>query len=276
MLADLHTHTCASDGELTPGELLQRANEQAVELLAITDHDTMDGYMQAAVGTAAPALIPGVEFSCVWGKILIHVVGLQVDPQQLDMAKGLAVQKQAREERGHLIGDKLAKLGFAGAYEGAKQLAGGGQVGRPDFARYLMQQGHVKSFDQAFKKYLGAGKPGDVKTLWPSLAEVVRWIVASGGTAVIAHPQRYKMTATKLRALIKDFKQAGGQAVEVISGKPDTQATQVMVKLCEQFELLASIGSDFHRPGTPWSELGCCGELPHSVKPVWSQWAAFN
>lgn len=272
MLADLHTHTCASDGELSPEALLHRAVEQGVAMLAITDHDTMDGYLKAAESVNGLSLISGVEFSCVWGKILIHVVGLKVDHRESELAAGLARQKVARDQRGQLIGEKLAKLGFAGAYEGASKLAAGGQVGRPDFAHFLMQEGHVSSFNQAFKKYLGAGKPGDVKTLWPDLTEVVRWITASGGVAVIAHPQRYKMTATKLRALIKDFKTAGGQAIEVISGQPDRQIIATMVKLCEQFELLASIGSDFHRPGAPWSELGCCGELPVSVKPVWSHW----
>jgi len=272
MLADLHTHTCASDGELRPEALLQRAAEQGVEMLAITDHDTMDGYLEAAKAVNGLSLVAGIEFSCVWSKMLIHVVGLKVDHGESELAAGLAGQKVARDQRGKLIGEKLAKLGFSGAYEGASKLAQGGQIGRPDFARFLMQEGHVNSFNQAFKKYLGAGKPGDVKTLWPDMAEVVRWITSSGGVAVIAHPQRYKMTATKLRTLIKDFKAAGGQAIEVISGRPDQQAILTMVKLCEQFELLASIGSDFHRPGTPWSELGCCGELPASVKPVWSHW----
>lgn len=274
MLADLHTHTCASDGELSPEALLNRAVGQGVEMLAITDHDTMDGYVEAAKTVQGLELVAGVEFSCVWGKMLIHVVGLGVDLEQSVLADGLIRQKSARDQRGKLIGEKLAKLGFANAYEGACELAGGGQIGRPDFARFLMQEGHVSSFNQAFKKYLGAGKPGDVKTLWPDLTEIVRWITVSGGVAVIAHPQRYKMTATKLRALIKDFKAAGGQAIEVISGQPDRQAITSMVKLCEQFELLASIGSDFHRPGAPWSELGCCGELPATVKPVWSHWGA--
>ena len=272
MLADLHTHSCASDGELAPEALLHRAVEQGVAMLAITDHDTMDGYLEAAKAVKDLSLVAGVEFSCVWGKMLIHIVGLNIDHRQPALAQGLVRQKSARDQRGKLIGEKLAKLGFAGAYEGASELAGGGQVGRPDFARFLMQEGHVSSFNQAFKKYLGAGKPGDVKTLWPDMAEVVQWITAGGGVAVIAHPQRYKMTATKLRALIKDFKAAGGQGIEVISGQPDQQAIATMVKLCEQFDLLASIGSDFHRPGTPWSELGCCGELPTSVRPVWSHW----
>ena len=275
MLADLHTHSHVSDGELSPAELLQRARSQQVELLAITDHDTIDGYLALADAEASPQLVAGVEFSCVWSKMLVHIVGLNFDPAQPTLVAGLACQHRARSERGQLIGERLAKLGFAGAYEGAAGYAGAGQIGRPHFARFLCEQGHVKNFEQAFKKYLGAGKPGDVKTLWPAMTEVVDWIVAAGGTAVIAHPLRYRMTATKLRALIKDFKAAGGQGIELISGRPEAQAVHTMTHLCAQFELLASVGSDFHRPGAAWSELGCSGLLPDQVRPVWSVWPGF-
>jgi predicted metal-dependent phosphoesterase TrpH len=274
MLADLHTHTLMSDGTLAAEDLLQRAEQQGVELLAITDHDTVAAYQlgQAYLDEnplCQLRLVAGVEFSCVWGKMLVHIVGLNIDLDNAELAAGLLEQARARDDRGRLIGEKLAKLGFEGAFEGAAEFSGGGQIGRPHFARYLVEQGHVKDFQQAFKKYLGAGKPGDVKTLWPAMQTVVQWIAASGGVAVIAHPQRYKMTATKLRALMADFKAAGGQAIEVISGSQDKSVTEHMVRLCDQYQFLASIGSDFHRPGAAWSELGCSGQLPAGVTPVW-------
>ncbi len=278
MTTDLHCHTTASDGQLTPNELIERAKQQGVSRLAITDHDSMDGYFEVCeqadveVEREQFQLIAGVELSCIWGKALIHIVGLKVDPKVPVLVEGLQSQQLAREQRAVIIAQKLEKLGFSGALEYASALAGDGQVGRPHFARFLVEKGHVSSISQAFKKYLGAGKPGDVKLTWPALETVVSWIVASGGQAVLAHPLKYKMTATKLRALIADFKAAGGVAIEVVSGKQTADQTQHLAQLSQRYQLLASIGSDFHQPDQPWNELGQMGELPKSCEPVWSGW----
>ena len=136
-----------------------------------------------------------------------------------------------------------------------------------------MQQGHVKSMDQAFKRYLGAGKPGDVKQHWPALATALQWIKASGGVAVLAHPLHYKMTATKLRALLSDFSDLGGDAIEVINGRQTKDRTRYLAQLAERYALKASVGSDFHRPGTHFCELGQVADLPPECTPVWT---AFN
>lgn len=269
---DLHSHSNASDGSLTPQALVSRARQQGVTQLALTDHDSVDGVLSLASETLDIGLIAGVELSCIWGKALVHVVGLRIDPRSDVITRGLQQQQQARLQRAQLIGDKLAKLGFEGASDGARQLAGDGQIGRPHFARFLVEQGHVSSENEAFKKYLGAGKPGDIKLVWPQLATVVAWIVASGGVAVLAHPLHYKMTATRLRALITDFRAAGGLALEVINGRQTPDKTRTLSALAERFGLLASIGSDFHRPGAPWSELGQMGSLPADCRPVWSAW----
>ena len=275
MVFDLHCHSTASDGQLAPPELLLRAQQQGVEQLAITDHDTVEGWRALSGQAGLPAgitLIPGVELSCVWGKALIHIVGLAIDPFNEVLTKGLQHQQQARQQRAEMIASRLEKLGFKGGYDYTAGLAAGGQIGRPHFARFLVENGHVASTSEAFKKYLGAGKTGDVKLTWPALAEVVRWIGASGGVAVLAHPLHYKMTATRLRALTADFKAAGGSALEVISGKQPLDRTRSMAALAERFELSASIGSDFHEPGMPWNELGQMGELPSQCRPVWSAW----
>lgn len=269
MIVDLHCHSTASDGGLSPQDLLARAVEQGVELLAITDHDTVDGYLQVRDQSPIP-LIAGVELSCVWSKVTIHVLGLGIDPAHAEMALGLEKQKLARTLRAETIAERLEKRGFSGALAGAKALAGDSPIGRPHFARFLVDEGHVSSFNQAFKKYLGAGKPGDVKALWPEMAEAVHWVEACGGVAVLAHPLHYKMTNTKLRALLADFKHAGGRGLEVVNGRQQTDQTQHLARLAEQFELLASCGSDFHRP-TPWSELGVMAKLPDSCHPVWHQ-----
>jgi predicted metal-dependent phosphoesterase TrpH len=277
VIVDLHCHSSASDGELSPQALLQRAVQQGVELLALTDHDSIDGYLQLrADAGASPQLLAGVELSCVWGKGLVHIVGLNIDVDNRLFQQRLLEQQQARNERARLIGEKLGKYGFANAYELAAELAGNSQIGRPHFARLLVEHGYVDSIKQAYKKYLGAGKPGDVKLTWPAMATVVAWIIDSGGVAVLAHPLFYKMTATKLRALLTDFKQAGGLGLEVISGRQPDDRTRYLAGLCQQFELLASIGSDFHRPDEPWNELGQMGVLPKDCRPIWSLWQAPN
>lgn len=272
MVFDLHSHSTASDGSLSPQALVDRARQQGVKQLAITDHDSVDGVLALQHSPVDIGLIAGVELSCVWGKVLIHIVGLNIDPRAEVMARGLQQQQQARQQRACVIGQKLEKLGFSGAAEGARQLAGDSQLGRPHFARFLVEQGYVASENEAFKKYLGAGKAGDVKLMWPALHTVVSWIVDAGGVAVLAHPLHYRMTATKLRALITDFRQAGGLAVEVINGRQSADKTRTLGDLARRFDLLASLGSDFHRPGAPWSELGMMGDLPRDCVPVWSAW----
>lgn len=273
MIVDLHSHTTASDGDLSPMALLQRASRQGVDVLSITDHDTVDGLLALDTDTAGVELVHGVELSCIWGKRLIHVVGLNIDLGSQSLRRELGQQQQSRQQRAQLIAEKLEKYGFTGAYDYVLALADGGQIGRPHFARFLVEHGHVDSEKQAFKKYLGAGKPGDIKVTWPSMADAVQWIVNGGGVAVLAHPHHYKLTATKLNALTRDFRAAGGSAVEVISGNQPRDKTRSLVQLVERFELMASIGSDFHRPGQPWNELGQMGTLPDSCRPVWSVWS---
>lgn len=272
MIVDLHCHTTASDGALSPADLVDRAVQQGVNVLAITDHDTVDGLLQLPAAPADIEMVSGVELSCTWGKRLIHVVGLNIQIDSEPLITGLRQQQQSRQLRAELIAEKLEKYGFSGAYDYVSALAGGGQIGRPHFARFLVEKGYVANEKQAFKKFLGAGKPGDIKTTWPSMATAVEWICASGGVAVLAHPHHYKLTTTKLYALTTDFRAAGGRAVEVISGQQPRDRTQYLLQLVERFDMLASIGSDFHRPGQAWNELGQMGELPGRCRPVWSAW----
>ena len=271
MKVDLHCHSTASDGQLSARDLLARAQQQQVGLLAITDHDCVDGYLQLRDGDSGLTLLAGVELSCVWAKTLIHIVGLNINVDNAALQAGLARQQQAREDRALEIGARLAHKGFTGGYDYAKNLAGESQVGRPHFAQFLVDKGHVANQQQAFKRYLGAGKLGDVKNTWPALAEVVDWITAAGGVAVLAHPLYYKMTNTKLKALIDDFIEAGGQAMEVVSGRQTRDRTDYLAKLATEFDLYASAGSDFHRPQPYGCDLGDQPPLPKSCQPVWEQ-----
>ena len=132
--------------------------------------------------------------------------------------------------------------------------------------------GAVKSLEEAFKKYLGTGKIGDVKQIWPQLDEVVGWIRDAGGTAVLAHPDKYHLTRSKLHRLADEFIAAGGEAIEVVSGKQDKVRTRELAKLSLEKNLLASCGSDFHQPGKFWAELGQQSPLPENCTPVWDRW----
>lgn len=273
---DLHCHSTASDGALSPAELVRRAAEQGVTQLALTDHDTLDGIPEAreAATEANIRLINGIELSCVWRKNTIHIVGLDMDCDDEVFRDRVAGQQASRWKRAHRITEKLVKH-VNGCDEGildrATALSQGDVPGRPHFARALVEGGLVKDSAMAFKKYLGSGKPGDVKAFWPELEEVVRWITEAGGIAVVAHPRKYRLTATKLRELVADFMAAGGEAIEVITSGQSSGDLGFLAELCRRQSLLASRGSDFHFPGASWCELGRIPSLPDGLRPVWER-----
>ncbi|PID55040.1 MAG: phosphatase [Gammaproteobacteria bacterium] len=260
MLVDLHTHTTASDGALSPVELIERAEKAAVRHLAITDHDTVSGYQAARAWCSANDcelnLWSGVEYSCQSHGATIHVVGLGMDCEHPAMLAGLSVLAGAREARCEVIAERLAKKGIEGALVGARAHADGAQIGRPHFAKFLVADGHVPDETAAFKHYLGAGKLGDVKAFWPELDQVIEWIVAAGGVAVLAHPLKYRFTASKLKRLLAEFVAAGGQAVEVLSGRQSVQDFDRLLRLAREFKLLVSVGSDFHRDARYSADIG--------------------
>lgn len=271
MIFDLHSHTNFSDGALTPQDLISRATEKGVDALAITDHDTIDAYKVLADKHDNIELVAGIEFSTQWESNGIHVLGLNIDLDSDAINTGAQFQTEARLIRARSIGEKLAKKGIQDAFEGASKLAHSGYVGRPHFAQYLIDIGKVSSMQAAFKKYLGAGKAGDVKQHWASLTQIIEWIRGANGIAVLAHPLKYKMTNTKLKRMLDEFQQMGGQGIEVVSGQQLPQQTQYLAQLCVQKNLLASCGSDFHMPGKHWAELGVFSPLPEKVTPVWDR-----
>ncbi len=249
MIIDFHTHSHASDGALAPHELLAEAAAAGIEQFALTDHDTVAGYRSLLDGGSLPVgirLLPGAELSSLWSGVGVHVVGLGMDIEHPELVAGLARLDAARRERAVLIAERLDKLDMPGALEGARAEAGISQIGRPHFAAWMVAEGHARDANQAFGKYLGAGKVGDVKTCWPTMAEAVGWIVAAGGTAVLAHPFKYKMTRVKLKRCIADFQAAGGTAIEVYSGRQTREQTLDLCEIANEFRLMASAGSDFH------------------------------
>lgn len=271
--ADLHTHTLYSDGSLSPAAVCALAHERGVDLLAITDHDTLAAYTDADLGSGpSPELIVGLELSARWVKRPVHIVGLGVDPGCHELVLGIRAQREAREARAERIARKLAQRGIDDALAGARRHADGAVLGRPHFAAYLVECGAVRDMAQAFAQYLGHGRPGDVSTAWPYLHDVIAWIRDAGGIAVLAHPAKYKLTRTKLNELVADFKAAGGEALEVISGTQQHAQTHALARLCDEARLLAASGSDFHHPDQRWAQLGRGLRMPGHLTPIWSRW----
>jgi len=271
---DLHSHSTASDGTLTPSELVARAVSSGVDVLALTDHDTTDGIEEAASAARASSLclVAGVEISVTWGGQVVHVVGLGIEPGTEALQAGLAELREFRQWRAGEIARRLQQEGIEGAYEGASAHARGALISRTHFARFLVQQGYADDMRKVFKHYLTKGKPGHVAGEWAELDQAVGWIRQAGGEAVIAHPARYSMTRSKLKRLLGEFREAGGVALEVVSSSHSRDEIFAMAKHATDHRLLASAGSDFHGPETPWAALGRLQPLPPTVTPIWSGW----
>jgi 3',5'-nucleoside bisphosphate phosphatase len=271
---DLHTHTFYSDGVLAPAELVVRAAANGVQVLALTDHDVTDGVpeAQAAAQQAGITLVPGVEISVTWGAQTVHVVGLNIDTANAALQAGLARLREFRAWRAEEIGRRLAKAGIPGAIEGARARAQRGLVSRTHFAQFLVDAGHAADVRSVFKKFLVHGKPGYVPGEWARLDEAIGWIRAAGGQAVLAHPARYKITATRLKKLLGEFRDAGGAAIEVVSGSHSRDDMFRFAQLAASYGLLASSGSDFHGPQNYYMDLGPLPPLPDGCTPVWQTW----
>lgn len=271
---DLHCHSNVSDGVLPPAELVARAAGNGVHALALTDHDDVSGLAaaQAAAGEAGMVLIPGVEISVSWGGQTVHIVGLRIDPLNPELAEGLHGIRRGRIERARRMSDDLAQNGIVGAYEGAHAYAANKQmVGRTHFARWLVAQGHAPDMRSAFKRFLTRGNPGYVDHEWTSLENAVRWIQASGGMAVVAHPGRYPFNARELLLFLEQFRALGGEGIEVITGSHHPSEYGKFADLARAFSLKSSRGADFHAPGEG-IDIGRLPALPHYCKPVWLGW----
>lgn len=269
---DLHSHTHHSDGKLSPQELIDRAVNFQIDVLAITDHDTVAGLSLAENYIEEKAhnitLIDGIEISTSWHGFDIHIVGLNIDKTNPKLVKLIEQQQAARELRAIKMGEKLEKCGFEGILESAKTLADVGSITRSHFAQVLLQQGHVNHMQAAFDKYIGKGKRAFVKPQWSDIANAVDVIHQAGGVAVMAHPIRYDLSGKWLRKLIVEFKQAGGDALEIVLPQMSIEQKRLMLAYCDEYDLHASMGSDFHYP-SKWSDLGRNLTLPENCQPVW-------
>jgi hypothetical protein len=272
---DLHCHSTASDGVLSPAELVRRAAANGVSVLALTDHDELAGLAEAAQAARAAGIgfVPGVEISITWGGISIHIVGLGVDPENATLATNLEHVRSSRARRAERIAAHLDELGIEGSLEGAYAYAENPKViGRTHFARFLVERGVAADVPTVFKHYLVHGKPGYVPHQWADLPDAVAWIRASGGRAVVAHPGRYKLGSLELRRFFGEFKAAGGEGVEVVTGSHSRAQYAEFARLAREFGFLASRGSDFHGPEESIVDLGRLPQLPGDLEPVWRDW----
>ncbi len=268
---DLHTHSTASDGALTPTALVERAASRGIKVMALTDHDCVLGVSeaQAAGEKLGVQVVAGSELSITWNNMQIHIAGLFLDINAPKLVEYLKNQRVRRVERAKAIAEKLERQGIHNAYERTLAMAGeNANITRGSYARFIFSIGQAQSTDDAFNSYLRKGKSCYVKTQWPDIATAVSTIKAAGGIAVLAHPKRYLMTNMKLRSLIEDFKAVGGEAMEVSSCSQSPSERDYLAKLSLHYELLASLGSDFHAE-LSYRDLGRGLALPDEVNPVW-------
>ena len=274
---DFHCHSNISDGTLTPTELVQRAAGRGVKAMALTDHDDVDGLdeARAVANELGIAFVNGVEVSVTWRSHTLHIVGLGIDPSYPPLVEGLSTVRSGRGMRAQKMSDELAKAGVGGVLAGAYKFASNpNMIGRTHFARYLVESGHCKDVKSVFNRYLAKGKPGYVPHQWAALADAISWITGAGGIAVIAHPGRYmvgkhSMGKKTMQELLAEFVTLGGRAVEVVTGSHTQEQYAEFARYAEQFQLLASCGSDFHGPQESYRDLGRLPDLPLICKPVW-------
>ena len=271
---DLHTHSTCSDGIFRPAEVVARAAAAGVTCLALTDHDETAGVQEARMLAIEKGIefVAGVEISVSWGVHTLHVIGLQIDPDNTDLSAGLARVRAGREERACRIARELGRAGIPGSLEGARaQAANPRLLGRAHFARFLVAAGYAADFGAAFRRWLRSGTPGHVAHQWATLEEAVRWIDASGGLAVLAHPARYKLRSGQRDELLALFRELGGVGVEVVSGGHTPENAAVWAWHANRFGLLASAGSDFHAPVGGLDRLGKMPRLPATCAPIWDE-----
>lgn len=269
---DLHCHSTASDGLLPAAEVARRAAENGVTMLALTDHDNLDGLAaaRAVANEVGMRFINGVEISIEWGGLQIHILGFNFNADDEVLNAGLASIRSGRIGRAERMSAELEKIGISGSFEGAMRHAENPHlISRAHFARYLVEIGVCKDVRSVFESYIVPGKPGYVDHRWATLEESINWVVGAGGVAAIAHPGRYKLSRQEMRLLLDDFKGLGGQALEVISGSHSVENVSVFGRFAREYGFMASCGSDFHGPGESYIDLGKLAPLPQGLMPVW-------
>ncbi|HYS57831.1 MAG TPA: 3',5'-nucleoside bisphosphate phosphatase [Burkholderiales bacterium] len=275
MNIDLHCHSTASDGLLKPGELVARAAANGVEILSLTDHDGVSGLAEARAKAESEGIrfVDGVEISVTWEGTAVHIVGLQIDPEDPVLRSGLESIREGRATRAEKMGKALEAAGIPDSLAGARIYAENPSlISRSHFARHLVKTGRAPDVKSVFQRYLVKGKPGFVPHQWASLGDAVSWIRASGGIAVVAHPGRYNFSSPELHAFLAQFRDSGGAGIEVVTGSHSPEQYFEFARIAREFGFTASRGSDYHGKGESRADLGALPQLPDDLKPVWHDW----
>ena len=271
MKVDLHNHSYYSDGVFSPTEVVRLADEADCNLFALTDHDTTDGLAEAQqmADELSVNLVSGVEISALWRNMTIHIVGLGIDINNDILQKGLNYNQRLREERAEKIALGLRRAGITDALEKTQELSKTDMITRTHFAQMLIREGYCKDMKSVFRRFLTGKKPGASRVEWRSFDEVVGWIHAAGGLAVIAHPFRYRMTQTKIKNMFLNFKEVLGDGVEVVTATSTAEEITLSNRWAKEYKLLSSCGSDYHGWPSQRIQIGYLRDLPNLDNAIW-------
>ena len=271
MNVDLHNHSYYSDGVLSPSQVVKMASEAECDLFSLTDHDTTNGIAEAQLEADKLKLnlVNGVEISALWRNMAIHILGLGIDINNDILQTGLEHNQKLRKERAEKIALGLWRSGINDALEKAQSFSKTDMLTRTHFAQMLISEGYCKDMKTVFRRYLTGRKPGGVSVEWKDLDEVINWIHAAGGKALIAHPFRYRMTHTKIKTMLNDFKLLLGDGIEVVTGSSSDAEIRLGSQWVGQYNLLAACGSDFHGWPNQRIRIGNLKNLPDSKRAVW-------
>ena len=271
MKVDLHNHSYYSDGVFSPSEVVRLADEADCDLFALTDHDTTDGLSEAQhmADKLSVDLVSGVEISAFWRNMTIHVIGLDIDIDNDILQSGLGHNQQLRKDRAEKIAFGLWRAGIKDALEKTQALSKNDMLTRTHFAQMLIREGYCKDMKSVFRRYLNGKKPGGVRVEWKNIDEVVGWIHAAGGKAVLAHPCRYRMTQTKIKNMLTDFKEVLGDGVEVVTATSTDEEITLSNQWAKEYKLLSSCGSDYHGWSNQRIQIGRLRDLPNLDYAIW-------
>ena len=242
---DLHLHTTTSDGNFSPPEIVAKAAKAGLKIIAITDHDALDGIVPAlAAAEAFPGLrvIPGVEISTGVRQSDVHLLGYFIDYTSPELKASLQEMRQARKQRARGMIDKLGGLGIHINWARVKEIAGSGSIGRPHIAQAMLEKGYITSLGEAFIKYIGRDGPAYVERIKVTPQEAVKLILKNGGLPVLAHP----LTVPDPEVLVEKLKAAGLVGIESYYGDLTAEQVGRLNELAGRHNLIVTGGSDYH------------------------------
>ncbi len=258
-LVDLHTHSTASDGTLTPTELVEHAREAGLAAIALTDHDTADGVAEAKAAGEQRGIevVPGIEVSAMRERGTLHIVGLFIDPDDPSLRDKCRRMQAARARRNGRMIARLTELDMPMTIDEVHAKAGGEVLGRPHVASVMLEKGYVRTRQEAFDKWLAKSKPAYFPKALFDPADSVEMIHSAGGIAILAHPSQLRCeTDEELDAAVAAFRAAGMDGIEVQWSTATAEEMALAERLAEKHGLLRSGGSDFHGGMKPDIRIG--------------------